>query len=362
LISLAFTQEGSFKIGNIKYDYNNLEFSFSEREADVSIKIGKFSMSTSNTSAGFSNNGSGDISIGPSKVQIQNVFIDASYPRKGYVTESNEAKYQMKNIVQASEIYKMENDSYPPDCWETLKEEGYLEIKESITKKWEFECSFDEDGEGGTLSATSTEEMRDGGGKKIEYNKETGKYTGYGQSNSLNKNIRDNLEFDLGSFRFDLNQFNFDIDDIEDPNLEDLAFNMKLTASNIILDLSQIRSFPPDVQQIFEQIGTIDELALNRATISTSYNSSKLFRFDVDGMTSLANIKITVSAIVDQIYPDKTQFQACSLTISNLSPEVNKIVSMIQTQTGFPIPMTNGSITFDVKDMLNAGQNPFGGF
>ena len=33
------------------------------------------------------------------------------------------------------------------------------------------------------LSATSTEEMG-GGGKKIEYNKETGKYTGYGQSNS----------------------------------------------------------------------------------------------------------------------------------------------------------------------------------
>ena len=65
-----------------------------------------------------------------------------SYVRKGYATE---AKTQMKNIVQASEIYKMENDSYPPDCWETLKEEDYLEIKKSITKKWEFECSFDED-------------------------------------------------------------------------------------------------------------------------------------------------------------------------------------------------------------------------
>ena len=87
-----------------------------------------------------------------------------SYVRKGYATE---AKTQMKNIVQASEIYKMENDSYPPDCWETLKEEDYLEIKKSITKKWEFECSFDEDGEGGTLSATSTEEMGGGAGKKL---------------------------------------------------------------------------------------------------------------------------------------------------------------------------------------------------
>jgi hypothetical protein len=39
----------------------------------------------------------------------------------------------MKNIVQASEIYKMENDSYPPDCWETIKEEDILEIKKTKT-------------------------------------------------------------------------------------------------------------------------------------------------------------------------------------------------------------------------------------
>ena len=254
-ISLAYSQQGSFKIGNIKYDYNNLEFSFSQEPGDVTFKIGKFSLSTSNTSASFSERKGGDINIGPSKVQIQNVTLDA-------------------------------------------------------------------------------------------YNRAT----------------RENIDFNLGSFRFDLNQFSFDLDDYESPNLKDLAFNMKLTASNIILDLSQVKSFPPDIQQIFDQIGNIDKLALNRATINTSYNSSRLFRFDVDGMTSLANIKITVSAIVDEIYPEKTQFQACTLTISNLSPEVNKMIAMIQTQTGFPIPMANGSITFDIKDMLNAGQNPFGGY
>ena len=254
-ISLGYSHQGSFKIGNIKYDYNNLEFSFSQEPGDVTFKIGKFSLSTSNTSASFSDRTGGDINIGPSKVQIQNISLDA-------------------------------------------------------------------------------------------YNRET----------------RENIDFNLGSFRFDLNQFSFDLDDYENPNLKDLAFNMKLTASNIILDLSQVKSFPPDIQQIFDQIGNIDKLALNRATINTSYNSSRLFRFDVDGMTSLANIKITVSAIVDEIYPEKTQFQACTLTISNLSPEVNKMIAMIQTQTGFPIPMANGSITFDIKDMLNAGQNPFGGY
>ena len=254
-ISLIYSQQGSFKIGNIKYDYNNLEFSFSEDLGDVTFKIGKFSLSTANTAASFSKNRTGEISIGPSKVQIQNVSLDA-----------------------------------------------------------------------------------------------------------YNRGTRENVQFDLGSFRFDLNQFSFDLDDYNNPNLGDLAFNMKLTASNIILDLSQIKTFPQDIQQIFDQIGNIDKLALNRATISTSYNSSKLFRFNVDGMTSLANIKITISAVVDEMYPEKTQFQACTLTISNLSPEVNNMIAMIQTQTGFPIPMANGSITFDIKDMLNAGQNPFGGF
>tara|TARA_Y100001970_G_C14220481_1_gene852357 strand:+ start:62 stop:733 length:672 start_codon:yes stop_codon:yes gene_type:complete len=96
---------------------------------------------------------------------------------------AKEAMTQIKNIVQASEIYKMETDSYPPDCWETLEYEGYLEIKKSITQKWEFECSFDEDGEGGTITATSTEEMGGGAGKIIRYDKETGKYSGYGSGN-----------------------------------------------------------------------------------------------------------------------------------------------------------------------------------
>ena len=102
-----------------------------------------------------------------------------SYVKKGYATE---AKTQIKNIIQASEMYKTENGQYPPDCWATMKEEDYLEIKKSITKKWEFECSFDDDGEAGSVTATSTEEMGGGGGNKLEYNKETGRYSGYGQS------------------------------------------------------------------------------------------------------------------------------------------------------------------------------------
>ena len=70
LSSLAFMQEGMFKYGSSKYDLNNLEFSFSDKVADISIKIGKFSTSNSNQSILISKNGSADISIGQSKMQI----------------------------------------------------------------------------------------------------------------------------------------------------------------------------------------------------------------------------------------------------------------------------------------------------
>ena len=49
-----------------------------------------------------------------------------NYVKKGYATE---AKTQIKSIVQAADMYKSETGSYPPDCWETMKEEGFLDIK-----------------------------------------------------------------------------------------------------------------------------------------------------------------------------------------------------------------------------------------
>ena len=100
-----------------------------------------------------------------------------SYVKKGYATE---AKTQIKSIVQAADMYKSENGSFPTDIT-TMKDEGYLDIKKSVLKKWEFEFSFDDDGETGTVTATSTDEMSGGAGNKVEYDKETGKFTGYGQ-------------------------------------------------------------------------------------------------------------------------------------------------------------------------------------
>tara|TARA_B100000700_G_scaffold21795_1_gene21139 strand:- start:1578 stop:2003 length:426 start_codon:yes stop_codon:yes gene_type:complete len=104
-----------------------------------------------------------------------------NYVKKGYATE---AKTQIKNIVQAAELYATENGDFPPDCWETMKDEGFLEIKKSVTNKWEFECNFAEEGEGGTISATSTEEMSGGSGNTVEFDIDNGRFTGYGQSTS----------------------------------------------------------------------------------------------------------------------------------------------------------------------------------
>ena len=104
-----------------------------------------------------------------------------NYVKKGYATE---AKTQIKNIVQAAELYATENGDFPPDCWETMKDEGFLEIKKSVTNKWEFECDFGY-GEGGTICATSTYEMAGGPWKRVCFDYDTGRFSGYGQNRSI---------------------------------------------------------------------------------------------------------------------------------------------------------------------------------
>ena len=99
-----------------------------------------------------------------------------SYVKKGYATE---AKTQLKSIVQAADMYYSERGEYPADV-EEMETEGYIELKTSVKKKWEFEISLDEN-DGGTCSATSTEEMPGGAGEIITYEVENGRFTGYGQ-------------------------------------------------------------------------------------------------------------------------------------------------------------------------------------
>ena len=76
-------------------------------------------------------------------------------------------------------------------------------------------------------------------------------------------------------------------------------------------------------------------------------------------ITSLANFKIDIQATINEQYPEKSNYQAFKLTISNLSKESQAMIALMQEQSGVVIPIQNGAIIFDVKDMLNMGQNPF---
>lgn len=102
----------------------------------------------------------------------------------GGSTYAKEAEIQIKNMVKSAGQYKLNNGELPPDCWETMKETGYIEIKTAVTENWEFECSWqwdDADGMYGTVSATSTDENDAGPGNTIEYDIEYEEFTGYGQ-------------------------------------------------------------------------------------------------------------------------------------------------------------------------------------
>ena len=100
-----------------------------------------------------------------------------SYVKKGYATE---AKTQLKSIVQAADIYYSERGEPAPDV-ETMETEGYIELKQSVKNKWEFDLNLDPNGDGGSCTATSTEEMSGGAGEVLTYDVATGKFTGYGQ-------------------------------------------------------------------------------------------------------------------------------------------------------------------------------------
>ena len=254
--TFLFSERGSFSVGNIKYDYNNVEFSFSERDVSMKFDIGKVQFSTSNTGFEFVDDGpyeSVSMKIGPSKVLLQNIDYEVTF-----------------------------RDYY-------------------------------------------------------------------------NDYSTNNAKFNLGTFRFDLNEFDLDYSDNGPGDIPQInSLNTKLTTNNIVLDLSGV-VFDRYTEERLRQLGNIDrELKLNRATISANYSSNQL-KFSVDGMTSLGNIKINVIASINEYNPELSVCQAAMVTISNLSPEVQNLINLIQMENpGMILPMVNGSLSFDLKDKINS--------
>ena len=90
---------------------------------------------------------------------------------------ASEAKSVIGSIASASDMYYQTNGEWPSSV-DDLEIEGELEVKQSTKNKWQFELQLDD--QGGTIVATSIEEMAGGAGHIIIFNRETGKYIGYG--------------------------------------------------------------------------------------------------------------------------------------------------------------------------------------
>ena len=91
---------------------------------------------------------------------------------------SSEAKSVMSSISNASDMYYQTTGTIPTSV-EDIVTAGQLTLKESTSKKWEFALKVNELG-GGEIVGTSTDQMAGGSGKEITYNRDIGKFTGYG--------------------------------------------------------------------------------------------------------------------------------------------------------------------------------------
>ena len=87
---------------------------------------------------------------------------------------ASEAKSVISSVSNGSDMFYQSSGEWPTSI-EDLEREGQLDLKLATKAKWQFELQLPE-----MISATSTEEMAGGAGKVIQYNRQNGRYTGYG--------------------------------------------------------------------------------------------------------------------------------------------------------------------------------------
>tara|TARA_B100000315_G_scaffold260459_1_gene322082 strand:- start:22698 stop:23114 length:417 start_codon:yes stop_codon:yes gene_type:complete len=90
---------------------------------------------------------------------------------------ASEAKSVIGNIDNAGKMYYQTYGVWPTDV-EELEQAGQLEVDRSTKRKWAFELQLDN--QGGKIIATSTGDMDGGEGKVVEFDREAGRYRGYG--------------------------------------------------------------------------------------------------------------------------------------------------------------------------------------
>ncbi len=91
-----------------------------------------------------------------------------------------EAQTTIGAVKTSVKMYRQKYGKVPSDVEELVKK-GFLEIDRATETKWRFEFTKSRDNIQ-TITATSTESMPGGAGHSITYDAETGKWSGYGQS------------------------------------------------------------------------------------------------------------------------------------------------------------------------------------
>ena len=105
---------------------------------------------------------------------LPDILMLGEYRRSSYASE---ARSVIGSISNSSDMFYQTNGEWPSST-EDLERQGQLNLNRSTKAKWQFELQLSD--EGGQIIATSTEEMLGGGGHQVIFNRETGKFTGYG--------------------------------------------------------------------------------------------------------------------------------------------------------------------------------------
>ena len=105
--------------------------------------------------------------------------IYQNYVKGAYASDAQSA---IGSIFNAAQMYYQDRGQYPQQI-EDL-EPKYMQLNKSTTRQWQFSIIGSGD-ELTQIQAVSTEEMRQGAGKEIIYEVDTGEFTGYGFEEEL---------------------------------------------------------------------------------------------------------------------------------------------------------------------------------
>ena len=99
------------------------------------------------------------------------IYLD--YVQSSYAAE---ARVTLKTIYSAAKMRYQTRGGYPSDI-EQLEREGFMDLERSTKLKWQFELQMPD-----RVTATSTDDMQGGGGHRVSYDGQNGKFTGYGSA------------------------------------------------------------------------------------------------------------------------------------------------------------------------------------